>query len=53
MSNEYDLSEAIIKLLFDKSKRLRMGEAAKKELLSNQNSLPALVNIVEELLSMD
>ena len=51
--NEYDLSEAIIKLLFDKSKRLRMGEAAKKELLSNQNSLPALVNIVEELLSMD
>ena len=53
VSNEYDLSEAIIKLLFDKSKRLRMGEAAKKELLSNQNSLPALVNIVEELLSMD
>ena len=51
--NEYDLSEAIIKLLFDKSKRLRMGEAAKKELLSNQNSLPALVNIVEELLSMN
>ena len=51
--NEYDLSDAIIKLLFDKSKRLRMGEAAKKELLSNQNSLPALVNIVEELLSMN
>ena len=51
--NEYELSEEIIKLLFDKSKRLQMGEAAKKELLSNQESLPSLVNIVDQLLSMD
>ena len=51
--NEYELSEEIIKLLFDKSKRLQMGEAAKKELLSNQDSLPTLVNIVDQLLSMN
>ena len=51
--NEYELSEEIIKLLFDKSKRLQMGEAAKKELLSNQGSLPTLLNIVDQLLSMD
>ena len=51
--NEYELSEEIIKLLFDKSKRLQMGKAAKKELLSNQESLPTMVNIVDQLLSMD
>ena len=30
-----------------------MGEAAKKELLSNQDSLPTLVDIVDQLLSMN
>ena len=51
--NENELSEKIIELIFDKSKRLRMGEAAREEILSNQNALPTLVNIVQELLSMD
>ena len=51
--NENELSEKIIELLFDRSKRLKMGEAAREEILSNQNSLPTLVQIVEELLSMD
>ena len=51
--NEKELSEEIIELLRDKSKRFQMGKAAREEILSNQNSLPTLVKIVEELLSMD
>ena len=51
--NENELSDKIIELLFDKSKRSKMGEAAREEIWSNQNSLPTLVKIVEELLSMD
>ena len=51
--NEEELSEEIIELLRDKSKRFQMGKAAREEILSNQNSLPTLVKIVEELLSMD
>ncbi len=51
--NENELSEKIIELLFDRCKRLQMGEAAREEILSNQNSLPTLTKIVEELLSMD
>ena len=51
--DENELSEEIIELLCDKSKRFQMGKAAREEILSNQNSLPALVKIVEELLPMD
>ena len=51
--DESELAEKIINLLENKSKRMKMGSIAKKEILANQEALPILVKMIEDVLLTD